>query len=157
MKEPLPLGVRLEPARRADAERVARMSRDWIEHGLEWRYTPKAIAASLRSENSELVVARASGRVEGFALMDFDFPRRSVHLVLMAVAPRWRRRGLARALFRYLEKLARYAGMEDARLELRAGNRGAEACYRALGFREIGVLRGYYQGREDALRMVRRL
>ena len=157
MKEALPLGIQLGPARIADTTRIARMSRDLIEYGLDWRYTPRAIANSLRSEMSELVVARAGGRLAGFALMEFDFPRRSAHLVLMAVAPRWRRKGLASGLFRYLEKLARYGGIEDARLELRAANRGAEACYRALGFREIEVLRGYYQGREDAIRMVLRL
>ena len=37
---------------------------------------------------------------------------------------------------------------------MRAQNSGGRAFYQALGFREVARLRGYYENREDALRMV---
>jgi ribosomal protein S18 acetylase RimI-like enzyme len=42
-------------------------------------------------------------------------------------------------------------------LELRATNIAARAFYQRLGFESLDVVRGYYQGREPALRMSRRL
>jgi ribosomal protein S18 acetylase RimI-like enzyme len=38
-------------------------------------------------------------------------------------------------------------------LELRAGNGSAQRFYESLGYRPSGLIRGYYQGIEDALRM----
>jgi ribosomal protein S18 acetylase RimI-like enzyme len=42
-------------------------------------------------------------------------------------------------------------------LELRTDNAPARAFYENLGFTAAGVVQGYYQGRESALRMSRRL
>jgi ribosomal protein S18 acetylase RimI-like enzyme len=42
-------------------------------------------------------------------------------------------------------------------LELRRQNEPARVFYDRLGFDELGVVQGYYQGREAALRMSRRL
>ena len=50
---------------------------------------------------------------------------------------------------------ARTAGIAELSLELRAGNAGARAFYRAMGFGDAGLLPGYYRKREPALRMVR--
>ena len=90
-------------------------------------------------------------------MMSFDFVARRAHLLLFAVEPRWRRRGLGAELFRYLETLAKRGGIAELRLEVRARNRGARAFYRALGFAETSRLRGYYERREDALVLVRTL
>jgi ribosomal protein S18 acetylase RimI-like enzyme len=45
--------------------------------------------------------------------------------------------------------------MASVHLELRAGNRSAIDFYRALGFSQTLLVSGYYQGRENALRMIR--
>ena len=42
-------------------------------------------------------------------------------------------------------------------LEVRADNAGARAFYERLGYRRLALLPGYYQGREDALRLERSL
>jgi ribosomal-protein-alanine N-acetyltransferase len=47
-------------------------------------------------------------------------------------------------------------GAVRALLEVRAGNREALALYESLGFRRVGVRRGYYRDpAEDALLMTR--
>ena len=157
MKNPDSIGIELGPARSGETGLIALMSRDLIERGLGWRWTPQAVTRSLHEPNTELAAARAGGALCGFAMMQFDFAGRSAHLALLAVAPAFRRRGVGRALFRYLEKMARAGGIVDTRLEVRAANDTAQRFYQELGFRSIGVVRDYYEGREDAVRMLRRL
>jgi ribosomal-protein-alanine N-acetyltransferase len=74
------------------------------------------------------------------------------HLMNIAVAPDYRRRGIARIL---MENLFEEAG-EDARftLEVRASNSAAIAMYERFGFRPSGHRRRYYHDNgEDALVM----
>ena len=146
----------LGPALLSDADRIAGMSRRWIEHGLRWRHTPNSIAARIRDSETEVVVARSAGRIVGFAVMEFHFDEQRAHLVLLAVEPAYRRRGLGRALFRWLEKIACLGGIARIQLELRADNGGARAFYEGLGFRATELRRGYYDGRQDALSMALR-
>ena len=149
--------LRLEPARRRDAAPIARLSRRLIEDGLEWRWTPRAIDASIRDPESEVVVARSGDRPIGFANMQYRFAEKSAHLVLLAVEPAWRRRGVGRELLDWVERMAALGGIEEIRLEVRRANEAARAFYRRFGYREGGVLPGYYQRREDAVTMSRRL
>jgi ribosomal protein S18 acetylase RimI-like enzyme len=90
----------------------------------------------------------------GFAIMGFRFLRREAHMLLLAVDPAARRSGVGLALWRWLETVARRGGIARIELEVRAENSGGLAFYHALGFREVARLRGYYESREDALRMV---
>jgi ribosomal-protein-alanine N-acetyltransferase len=79
-----------------------------------------------------------------------------MHVMNVAVAPTARRRGLARWLLRFAMTRARREGAVRALLEVRAGNRQAVALYESLGFRRLGVRRGYYRDPvEDAIVLVR--
>ncbi len=147
----------LGPARLSEAARIAEMSMRWIEHGLIWRYRPDSIAGQIRDAETIVVVARAAGSVAGFAVMEFHFHARRAHLVLLAVEPAYRRRGVGVALFRWLEKVACLGGIARIRLELRADNEEARAFYEHLGFRATELRRGYYDGRQDAISMARRI
>lgn len=70
----------------------------------------------------------------------------------IAVAPEWRRQGIAGMLLD-----AAFDGTEAViHLEVRASNAGAAAFYRRHGFTECGIRRNYYQNpREDAILMKR--
>jgi len=78
------------------------------------------------------------------------------HVMNVAVAPDWRRRGIASLL---LEHLFRATASDDRRgytLEVRVSNVGAIRLYERLGFRGRGIRRAYYtDNREDALIMWR--
>ncbi len=142
-------------ARRGDAPRMAAMSRDLVETGLGWRWTPERIAASLRDRATNGLVAVDRQRVIGFAVM--KYLEEQAHLLLLAVAPDRRRSGVGRALFTWLETSARVAGIGAIHLEVRASNDEARAFYRGLGCEESGSVAGYYGGREAAVRMRRPL
>ena len=74
-----------------------------------------------------------------------------VQILKIGVHPGWRRRGIARELLGRVAADARDLGASRCTLEVRAGNAGAQAFYRALGFRSLGVRPRYYSDREDAL------
>lgn len=66
-------------------------------------------------------------------------------LLLFAIAPRWRGRGLGTALLRAFLDAARTRGASRVFLEMRAGN-PAERLYGANGFHRVGMRPGYYRG-----------
>jgi ribosomal-protein-alanine N-acetyltransferase len=159
----------------ADAREIAEMSRDLIEQGLTWSWTPARVQHFITGTESSVVVARrerrgdtaggdewrgdarrmAAPRIAAFAIMHFG--DEVAHLNLLAVAPEHRRQGLGRQLMDWLTTTAIEAGVFRINLELRTQNGSARAFYEKLGFDELGVVQGYYQGREAALRMSRRL
>lgn len=61
-------------------------------------------------------------------------------LLNMAVAPRWRRTGVAEGLLRHLIQHHQGTGF----LEVRASNSAAQALYQKLGFAAVGRRQAYY-------------
>lgn len=68
-------------------------------------------------------------------------------LLLFAVVPQFRRRGLGAELMRLLKAAACARGAERLILEMRAGN-PAESLYVASGFTPVGRRKDYYRGRD---------
>jgi ribosomal-protein-alanine N-acetyltransferase len=145
----------LSLARRPDALEIAEMSRDLIEHGLPWSWTPARVRRAILGRDCCVLIARRELRISGFAIMHFG--DEVAHLNLLAVRAEHRRQGLGRQLIVWLSASAVAAGIFRIDLELRETNFGARAFYQSLGFQSLDVVRGYYQGREPALRMSRRL
>ncbi|HKK13748.1 MAG TPA: GNAT family N-acetyltransferase [Gammaproteobacteria bacterium] len=151
---PLP-PIELSLGRPEHAQEVAGLSRDLIEAGLGWSWTPERVLRSLRHPDTVVLIAPRPGHLAGFAIMHFGLEE--AHLNLLAVRPRYRRSGLGRRLVHWLEQSALTAGISVVYLETRDGNRGAQAFYRRLGYRRIGRVPAYYRGREAAVRMARDL
>jgi [ribosomal protein S18]-alanine N-acetyltransferase len=111
--------------------------------------------AELRKPSSVAIGAFTDdGELTGYA-----FVSRYVdawHVMNVAVAGLYRRRGIASAL---LERLFDVTASDPNRgytLEVRVSNVGAISLYERLGFEARGVRRGYYtDNREDALIMWR--
>lgn len=76
-----------------------------------------------------------------------------LEILNVAVAPTWRRKGIAAWMLEKLLNRARGQGMTKAFLEVRSGNSAAIPLYQQLGFRVSGRRRGYYADGEDALLM----
>jgi [ribosomal protein S18]-alanine N-acetyltransferase len=142
-------------ARATDARDIAEMSRDLIEQGLSWSWTPARVQHFISGAESSVVVARREQRIAAFAIMHFG--DEAAHLNLLAVSPEHRRQGLGRQLMHWLTATAIEAGVFRINLELRTHNEAARVFYERLGFDQLGVVQGYYQGREAALRMSRSL
>jgi len=147
--------VSLELAKVGEAATIARLSRDLIERGLRWSWTPQRVTASIHSRDVLVLVARAERRIAGFAIMRYG--DEEAHLDLLGVDARHRRRAVGRRLVEWLEKVALGAGIPTVFLEVRANNQNAHAFYETLGYRKLAFLAGYYDGRESAIRMGRDL
>jgi ribosomal-protein-alanine N-acetyltransferase len=145
----------LSLARAADARAIAEMSRDLIEQGLTWSWTPARVQHFIGGRDSSVVVARREGRIAAFAIMNFG--DEVGHLNLLAVATAHRRQGLGMQMLNWLCATAVVAGIFRVNLELRTHNHEARAFYERCGFEQKGFIQGYYQGREAALRMSKRL
>jgi ribosomal-protein-alanine N-acetyltransferase len=147
------LSLRL--ARPAEGAAIADLSRDLVEQGLRWRWTPARVAASIRAPDVNVLVACIHGDIAGFAIMRYGDD--DAHLDLLGVAPTYRRAGVGRRLLQWLEKCAVVAGIVKGALEVRERNEGARLFYERMGYRTLARLPGYYQGIESALRMGRNL
>jgi ribosomal-protein-alanine N-acetyltransferase len=164
-------------ARAGDAREIAEMSRDMVEQGLPWSWTPARVQHFITGSEASVVIARrdrnllhapdsANARrfiddrygnarrgIDAFAIMQFG--DETAHLNLLAVAPEHRRQGLGRQMMEWLTATAVEAGVFRIDLELRAHNDQARAFYEKIGFESLGLVEGYYQGREAAMRMTR--
>jgi len=138
-----------------DAYSIATMSRDTIEHGLQWSWTPERVGRCVLSPDINVLTAKNYGEVVGFGIMYYGQNR--AHLNLLGVDTAWRSKGIGARLMTWLETCAINAGLESCQLELRESNRVAREFYSRLGYFEIDRIDGYYQRKEDAVRMTKRL
>lgn len=142
-------------ARASDAETISQLSRTLIESGLHPAWAVQRVRWHIRHRDSIVLTAKVSTLLVGFAIMEFHDS--DAHLNLFGVLPRYQRRGVGRGLLGWLEASAITAGTFLIKLEVRAGNAVGRAFYGSLGYREVGEVPGYYQGRETAVRMSRDL
>ncbi|MGA8709553.1 MAG: GNAT family N-acetyltransferase [Steroidobacteraceae bacterium] len=138
-----------------DVAPIASMSRDYIEHGLGWSWTPARVQAAVRDCAVNVAVIGNPESVVGFGIMQYGDD--SAHLALLAVHPNEQQRGLGALLLAWLEKPAQVAGIVRIRLEARADNPVAIGFYRKQGYYETGRSGGYYRGTVDAVRLEKQL
>ena len=143
--------VNLRLARPADLFPISRMSRELIETGLGWSWTPARVGREILSPESVVLVGCGEARVVAFAIMHFG--DETAHLNLLAVEPEFQLAGIGRRLVEWLEESALTAGITTVSLELRSKNYGARSFYGRLGYRETALIPGYYRGWESAIRM----
>jgi ribosomal-protein-alanine acetyltransferase len=145
----------LKLAAPADAAPIAAMSRELIEAGLPWTWTPERVARNLGQRDTLMLTARDGERLAGFSIMQFGEER--AHLSLLAVRPDYQRQGVARRMLEWLTESALTAGIASIHLELRETNLGARRFYLRQGFAETVRIAGYYRGVETAVRMLREI
>jgi ribosomal-protein-alanine N-acetyltransferase len=106
---------------------------------------PSSISLGAYQENDDLV---------GYAIVSRYVD--AWHLMNIAVAPEFRRRGIAKALLERLFEVTSGDPRRGYTLEVRVSNTEAIRLYERLGFEARGIRRGYYtDNREDALIMWR--
>lgn len=138
-----------------DATAIARLSRNDIEYGLPWSWTPARIARCVAHEQFNVVVARNANLLAGFGIMQYDDAGAS--LCLLGVNAACRRRAIGTRIVAWLEQVAINAGIFDVVVQLREHNTGAAAFYRRLAFEPIDRVENYYRNGEAALVMCKQL
>ena len=142
------MNYRLIPMERAHLPQAAELERQCFSDP----WTEAQLAGELDNELLSLSAAVGEdGTVLGYAEVRVILDEGTLERI--AVAPRYRRQGIAEAL---LDAYIQYGREHLAflTLEVRAGNAPAIALYEKLGFREVGRRKNYYRAEhEDALLM----
>lgn len=146
--------VRVRRMQVEDVDTVTEMAK-LTHHAPTWtrEVYEKALDLSGQSRRIALVAEDGkSGAIVGFAVASLLTPEAELETIVTAIAHQ--RRGVARELFSALKNELRPMGVQDVILEVRAGNKAAEAFYHFLGFVEDGHRPSYYADPvEDAVLM----
>ena len=113
-------------------------------------WSEKSIASELENPLSLWLVAEENGQVYGYVGSQTVLDESD--MMNVAVDPRFRRQGIARALIEALIAELSKMGSRCLRLEVRVSNENARALYARMGFRQLGLRKNYYHNpKEDAL------
>ena len=116
-------------------------------------WSAELLERELGHEWSTILLAEEEGRLLGFVI--FWVVHDEIHILNVAVDPPQRRRGVARALLTEVLDRGKARGLALATLEVRRSNEAAQGLYEGLGFRRVGLRKGYYVDEgEDAIVMV---
>ena len=115
-----------------------------------------AFTETIDNPNYRFLVAEEQGEILGYC--GFVYVLDEAEIPNVCVSADARRRGTGRALMEALVALAKELGIVTLHLEVRQSNEAAQNLYRAVGFEEIGIRKGFYElPKEDAVLMSKAL
>lgn len=144
------LSLALAPMSPADVEAVVGIERQ----SFSTPWTPGMFLSELRpTSRSRFLVARTAEDNETIVgYIGYQVVVDEMHILLLAVTPVWRQRGVAARLLEDALEEARQHGCLKATLEVRVSNRAAQRLYYRCGFAPVGTRPRYYaRPVEDAL------
>ena len=144
-----PPDTRYREATVADAPSFARMDAECFPH----HPYPERLMRDIVKRGAFCPVLEHDGELAGFAMLAVRQGTGDGLLITLDVGAPWRRRGLGTALVGLCAREVSRAGGALIVLTTALGNAPARALYAKLGFRDAGVIEGYY-GDDDALVMV---
>ena len=135
----------------ADVEAVSRIEE--AVFSMPWK--PNDFLTMIEADYAHYFVAEEDGEIAGYCGVRNMTGEGEISNV--AVAEKFRRRGIGRKLMEYMLKEAPSFGIGDLTLEVRVSNAPAISLYESLGFHKEGVRPGFYEKpKEDALIMWKR-
>lgn len=115
-------------------------------------WSEKSFKDSLDNKNTLFVVALDEEKIIGYCGMYISFEEGNITNV--AVAPAYRRKGVAKLLISKILELALQRGVTEIFLEVRVSNVAAISLYEQFNFRNAGIRKNFYEKpREDAMIM----
>jgi len=153
--------IRIDPMRLRDLDEVLVIERasfphPWSRHAFAYELTENRVARLWVARAADDAGVPADAPIAGYLCLWLIADE--VHVTNVAVHPDRRAQGVARHLLGTLLELYRQQGATRAALEVRPTNERALRLYEGLGFRRVGLRKGYYfDPGEDALLMEARL
>lgn len=144
----------LRRARTGDLDALLALERECFHSD---RLTRVDLANALAHPRARLTVVALRAGVAAYLLLRLPATRRIARIESLGVAAAVRGRGLALRLVAAAERLARRAGAERIRLEVRRSNRAARALYAKRGYRQLRELPHYYADGAHGLRLEKSL
>ena len=140
-----PRNVFVRPMARQDLPRLVEL--DWVSNHPAWSL--KMFERELELPFSLPLVAVCDGQVAAFVVA--WLVAGVAQIQQLAVAPEFRRQGIAILLLRRLAAAARKEGCAKMELEVRQGNLAAKGLYERLGFKPVGSRKNFYRSQQPAV------
>ncbi|MBH5322144.1 ribosomal protein S18-alanine N-acetyltransferase [Aurantiacibacter sediminis] len=125
---------------------IMAVMQDAFDHAYGEAWTRRQVSDALVTPNTHFMLG---GETEdGSGPTAFTLSRSAAdeeELLLIAVRPEYRGQGLGSDMMEQFFTSARARGVRRVFLEMREGN-AAEHLYRKLGFKQVGLRKGYYRG-----------
>lgn len=142
--------IRYEPMNESHVSQIAKLetvcfSDPWSEN---------SIASELKNPLSLWLVAMDGDIVAGY--VGSQAVMGEADMMNVAVAPEYRRRGIAEELVNRLVDALAQNGNHSLALEVRESNGAAIALYQKLGFAQIGFRPGYYRNPKEGALILRK-
>jgi len=151
-------GLVIRDATPADGQAIVAIGRELVEDGDAYVFGPATSDDELKaywlSPAGRTVVAVLGGEVAGCYYLRSNYPGRGRHVanVSYAVARRFMRRGIGRAMAEHSIEAARRAGFQAMQFNLVIStNEAAVTLWRTLGFRIVGTLPRVFDHAERGL------
>jgi|HubBroStandDraft_6_1064221.scaffolds.fasta_scaffold251443_2 ribosomal-protein-alanine N-acetyltransferase len=114
-------------------------------------YSKRELRWFLSQAGALCIVAEIGSAIAGFLIADRE--NHVAHIITIDVAPAYRRRGVGTQMIREIERRLAALGVNEINLETAANSEAGTGFWLRHGYRTIGVMPGYYLGRQDALAM----
>lgn len=115
-----------------DREKVATLWREVFPDDPTWNVPEEDIERKLKIQRDLFFVAEDEGEIIGTAMGGYDGHRGWVYLV--AVSPRYRKKGIGKALMDAVERGLKKIGCPKLNLQVRGSNKEVIEFYRRLGY-----------------------
>jgi len=110
----------------------------------------------LKRERARYFVGEMDGQVAGY--MGYWEAPAEAHIINLAIAPRFRQKGLGFQMMEYCLRFAYNKGARLATLEVRESNEAALKLYEKMNFRIVAIRKKYYSDNgENAVVMLKDL
>ena len=143
--------MNLRPALLADCPTLAAID----AQGNPSSWTAQQFESAVQHHPDSVWLSQADHQITGFIVWQTVFDESELHLI--AVAPEYRRQGIASVLLQHWQNAVQQQGATRLLLEVRASNETAQQLYRKHGFQTCGRRKNYYAlpdgGSEDAVLM----
>ncbi|MBS3815032.1 MAG: ribosomal protein S18-alanine N-acetyltransferase [Hadesarchaea archaeon] len=128
-----------------------------IEHEAFKDPYPRSLLEHIRELHPDgFMVAEINGEIVGYIIGVMRWGGEG-HILAVAVAPLYRRKGVGTSLMVNMMERLRREGANSIRIEARASNEGAQEFYRKLNFKERKLVPSYYSDGEAAVLMRKKL
>lgn len=144
--------IKLRKYRASDFERLYEIDHEAFSGDIA--YSHAELQYYLRSRRCRAIVAEDDGEVVAFVIGCSE-PRMLGHVITIDVLPEKQGRRLGSHLLREIEEWLWASGAEAIYLETAADDQGAAGFYDKHGYFVLERIEGYYNGRLDALVMMK--
>ena len=146
------LPLRIRNFQKEDLETLSEIDRICFADDIA--FSRAELLCQIHNSKSITRVGEGLGRILGFVIARIENPL-CAHVLTLDVVPEARRCRIGISLMQAMHRVLAKEKIRTAVLEVSASNLAAQRLYEKLQYRYQGTLHGYYQGREDAYRMVR--